>query len=591
MSALIHNLTNIGSRSIHIFWAPLLLWTMMALLGKVILHYSKGLSGRQLYHSHLALLSALPAGYLTYIILHALPTLPAMDTVAQSFAVIQFQLPVTVGTATATAHQITLSADTWLGIIELVLTIGIFVMLLRLIINQIKLHTFSQKLNMDEHFSASGISAENRNLMQSLRRKVRIAFCDGDTIPMTFGLFHPVIVLPDAIRNGEARMNLAIRHELQHICHHDYLRFWLIRLLRIFFWFHPLVWLLEKDITMFREMDIDEMVISQNREISSDYAQLLLDLAATPATQYLLPAGLAMRPSTIKKRITAMTQTGKTHNYRWISASLTILTLLIALAMGCSDMQNQGLSGEKLMNQELSFKNPRITINGTELMYNAFIGTGTVGGPALGITYFATPNYGTFTFSGQSFEGAKPVGKVNGKTLTFTVNSMHVVITSESNLLPEQNATLWVSSAPDFKSDAKHMIRFGWVQDYESFQKIKNEKYGLDKHIASGYNNDSKQVFVVVEKMPRLIGGLASIQSRIQYPALARKAGIEGKVYVEFVVDEKGNVVDPKVIRGIGGGCDQAALNAVKQAKFTPGMQHGKPVKVRYSVPIVFKLP
>jgi protein TonB len=100
----------------------------------------------------------------------------------------------------------------------------------------------------------------------------------------------------------------------------------------------------------------------------------------------------------------------------------------------------------------------------------------------------------------------------------------------------------------------------------------------------------TQQVFVVVEHMPKLIGGLAALQRKIHYPELARKAGIEGRVYVQFVVDEHGHVQNPKVIRGIGGGCDEEALRAVKTARFRPGMQRGRPVKVRYSLPIVFKL-
>lgn len=102
--------------------------------------------------------------------------------------------------------------------------------------------------------------------------------------------------------------------------------------------------------------------------------------------------------------------------------------------------------------------------------------------------------------------------------------------------------------------------------------------------------NDDQQVFVVVEKMPKLIGGLAGLQKKITYPELARKAGIEGRVYIEFVVDKHGNVVNPKVVRGIGGGCDQEALKVVRHAHFVPGMQRGRPVNVRYSLPIVFKL-
>lgn len=99
-----------------------------------------------------------------------------------------------------------------------------------------------------------------------------------------------------------------------------------------------------------------------------------------------------------------------------------------------------------------------------------------------------------------------------------------------------------------------------------------------------------EEIFIVVEQQPELIGGMAELQRNIRYPDIARKAGIEGRVYVQFVVDEQGNVNNPTVIRGIGGGCDEEALRAVRKAKFKPGMQRGRPVKVRYSLPIVFKL-
>lgn len=96
--------------------------------------------------------------------------------------------------------------------------------------------------------------------------------------------------------------------------------------------------------------------------------------------------------------------------------------------------------------------------------------------------------------------------------------------------------------------------------------------------------------FVVVEEMPELIGGLASIQEKINYPEMARRAGIEGRVYVQFIVNEQGEVEDPQVIRGIGGGADEEALRAVREAKFKPGMQRGRPVRVQYSLPVVFRL-
>lgn len=101
---------------------------------------------------------------------------------------------------------------------------------------------------------------------------------------------------------------------------------------------------------------------------------------------------------------------------------------------------------------------------------------------------------------------------------------------------------------------------------------------------------EEPEVFIAVENEPVLIGGLESVQKSIVYPEIARKAGIEGRVFVQFVIDEKGNVLNPVVLRGIGGGCDEAALEAVKKAKFIPGKQRGRAVRVQYSIPVVFRL-
>jgi protein TonB len=96
--------------------------------------------------------------------------------------------------------------------------------------------------------------------------------------------------------------------------------------------------------------------------------------------------------------------------------------------------------------------------------------------------------------------------------------------------------------------------------------------------------------FVAVEDMPEPIGGIAAIQEKIVYPEIAKRAGVEGKVYIKAYVDENGNITKAEVLKGIGAGCDEAALDAVKKTKFKPGKQRGKPVKVQVSIPVVFKL-
>jgi protein TonB len=96
--------------------------------------------------------------------------------------------------------------------------------------------------------------------------------------------------------------------------------------------------------------------------------------------------------------------------------------------------------------------------------------------------------------------------------------------------------------------------------------------------------------FVAVEEMPEPIGGIQGIQSRIVYPEIAKRAGVDGRVYVLAFVDEHGNVTKAQLIKGLGAGLDEAALDAIRQTKFKPGKQRGKPVKVQVSIPIVFKL-
>ncbi|NNE69431.1 MAG: energy transducer TonB, partial [Rhodothermales bacterium] len=102
--------------------------------------------------------------------------------------------------------------------------------------------------------------------------------------------------------------------------------------------------------------------------------------------------------------------------------------------------------------------------------------------------------------------------------------------------------------------------------------------------------DDEPEVFVVVEEMPRLIGGLAALAREIRYPEMAKKAGVEGRVIVSFVVDETGRVRDAEVVRGIGAGCDAEALRAVETMRFESGKQRGQAVSVKMSLPVTFRL-
>jgi len=96
--------------------------------------------------------------------------------------------------------------------------------------------------------------------------------------------------------------------------------------------------------------------------------------------------------------------------------------------------------------------------------------------------------------------------------------------------------------------------------------------------------------FLSVDEMPEIIGGLQSIQRRLRYPELAKQAGIEGTVYIFAFVDSEGNVARTEILNDPGGGLGETAAEVIQQTRFKPGRQDGKPVPVRVSIPIHFRL-
>ena len=97
-------------------------------------------------------------------------------------------------------------------------------------------------------------------------------------------------------------------------------------------------------------------------------------------------------------------------------------------------------------------------------------------------------------------------------------------------------------------------------------------------------------IFEVVEEMPSPVGGLKAIQEKVHFTEIARRAGVEGTVFIEAKINKEGNVVDAVVKKGLGAGLDEQALNAVLSTKFNPGKQRGKPVNVKMVIPIKFVL-
>lgn len=106
---------------------------------------------------------------------------------------------------------------------------------------------------------------------------------------------------------------------------------------------------------------------------------------------------------------------------------------------------------------------------------------------------------------------------------------------------------------------------------------------------------EAETIFQIVQEMPTPKGGLSAfykyLNKNLKYPPQARRLGIDGKVYLLFVIEKDGSITDITVQKGIGAGCDEESIRVLGNApKWNPGKQRGNPVRVRYSFPFVFRL-
>jgi len=102
-------------------------------------------------------------------------------------------------------------------------------------------------------------------------------------------------------------------------------------------------------------------------------------------------------------------------------------------------------------------------------------------------------------------------------------------------------------------------------------------------------------IFIVVEEQPGFPGGeearMRYLHQNMRYPTIARESGIQGTIFITFVVERDGSITDVRILRGIGGGCDEEAIRVVQNMpKWAPGKQRGRPVRVQFNMPIRFTL-
>lgn len=141
------------------------------------------------------------------------------------------------------------------------------------------------------------------------------------------------------------------------------------------------------------------------------------------------------------------------------------------------------------------------------------------------------------------------------------------------------------------KNDAK--VEESTIQASEETGKAVEVKYVAPVVIEE--EPEEQQIFQVVEEMPEFPGGMGEclkfLGKNIKYPTISQENGVQGKVIVQFVVNKDGTIVDPVVVRSVDPYLDKEALRVIAtMPKWKPGKQRGKAVRVKYTVPVTFKL-
>ncbi|MFY0685072.1 MAG: M56 family metallopeptidase [Balneola sp.] len=573
----------LGSSSADVIWFPILVWTAIASITFIGLRLSKSMNPLYQYHIRVATLLALPMGLISALLLQMYSTFNSTSTFDGSIFIVENPLPTIYTSINQAAVD---SSINWFDInfiIGLTTTVFIVVaalLIVKLIVSYLQLRKLHNSLSTEKLTNTQFISGIKDGY-------VSVAFHSHPLVPFTFGWKKPIIVLPEKIKDDAEKLDMAIQHELVHIRRGDYLLQLTLSVIESLFWFHPIIHIGSKEIETYREISCDQEVLNTSNVQPKKYASLLLELLPLNKEYGSFTVSMAVKQSTLKQRIETMKH-HKMHKTSYKQSLLLLLsmTLMVIAPIACSDLQtSNSLTVEELSSMKLKMDNPQISINGKEIVNPSSFANQREINALSGIS-IGVGNYGLFVFSTQRFEDATLAGTVEEKVIDFTINQLNVQLQNETEDFIEGVGEIWVKHFPNRKATTFSHSTFS----YASLQDGSYESKLIPEQSINERDMSNEETFIVVESMPELIGGQAGVQSKVEYPPMAVRAGIEGRVTVQFIVDENGDVVNPKVIRGIGAGCDQEALRVVSQAKFKPGVQRGRNVAVQMALPIIFRL-
>ncbi len=407
-----------------------------------------------------------------------------------------------------------------------------------------------------------------------LARRCPTQKIDGTTVHLLprpegpFSFFHWIFVCPGTHTAEE--LHEILTHECTHARQWHSIDVLIGELACIVCWFNPFAWLMKREIRTNLEYLADEKVLETGHD-SRTYQYHLLGLSHHKAAATIYNSFNVLP---LKKRIMMMNK----RRTRAIGRTKYLMFLpLAALLMIVSNIEAVARATQKITAEVIE------TVTPAEA-------------PEAQLWAPSTQQEKTelVTYKGKVVdEAGNPIGKVRiiidqkfQSVTTSTVNAQgefHIVTSPQASILFEHA-----------KGDGSMLMRW-CTPEFLAQMDSKNMVIGLiPANITHSAADD--EIYEVVENMPRFPNGgmqalMQYLNENIRYPEAATKAGVQGRVTVQFIVDKDGSIDDVKILRSVNPDLDAEAIRVIKtMPRWEPGTHKGKPVRVKYTVPVMFRL-
>ena len=424
--------------------------------------------------------------------------------------------------------------------------------------------------------------------------------CVVDAIPPLFGHFFSAekgsvspfswmryIVL--SRQDYESPDPAIMAHERGHIRQRHSADVLLVDTLTVLQWFNPAMWMLRQDLRAIHEYEADAAVLSQG--INMRQYQYLLIQKAVVTCGYSVANGITH--STLKNRITMM-QNKKKSTRKSMFKLLALLPIVgVALALNAETVTDYVTQQPQKQVVKKGKKVGQIKMGSKTIEVKTDDGTYTAENVKLDLN--ANEQDSTQSplviFVGKK-DGHEPLIIINGKVSTEEqMKALDPKDIDHIDVLKDE------SSVAQFGEKGKNGVIIittktapvMYLGEAKVFPSV------IDLTDEDAVDTGSEKVFDVVEQMPEFPGGVEAmmkfLQENVSYPEAAYKAGVQGRVIVQFIVDTEGRVTNTKIVKKVSDELDAEAIRVVgTMPRWKPGMQNGEPVRVMYTMPITFRL-